>query len=208
MLRLKEAIVVEGRYDKIALEPLVDTAIFITEGFGIFRDRRKMDLLRAVAKKRGLIVLTDSDGAGLMIRNRLRACIGDEYLKHAYIPRISGKEKRKTAPSRERTLGVEGMRPSVLEDALRRAGADTDFSSESPPLTKADLAMMGLSGTADAAMRRTLLQRHLGLPENISANALLQALNCLYSREEFLSAVRSLQEQSGEVPDDNDSGGV
>ena len=208
MLRLKEAIVVEGRYDRIALEPLVDTAIFTTDGFGIFRDRQKMDLLRKVAKKRGLIVLTDPDGAGLVIRNRLRASIGDQYLKHVYIPQLPGKERRKKTPSRERTLGVEGMTPAMLEEVLLRAGAESDLSPGQPPLTKADLAMIGLSGAVDAAKRRIRLQRYLGLPENISANALLQALNCLYSREEVLSAVRSLQEQGGKVSDDDDARGV
>lgn len=208
MLRLKEAIVVEGRYDKITLETLVDTAIFTTDGFGIFRDAQKMELLRRVARKRGLIVLTDSDGAGLLIRNRLRSSIGDEFLKHAYIPQICGKEKRKKTPSRENTLGVEGMKPSVLEEILRRAGAQTDRPRETAPLTKADLFKNGLSGTNDAARRRLALQRHLGLPDNISANALLQALNCLYSREEVLSALYSLQEHGGEIPDDDDAGGV
>ena len=208
MLHLKEAVVVEGRYDKIALASVVDTVIFTTEGFGIFRDRAKMDLLRAAAEKRGLIVLTDADGAGLVIRNRLRSCIDEKYLKHAYIPKISGKERRKTAASRESTLGVEGMSTAVLEEALRRAGAQTVEARTEPPLTKADMSALGLSGTANASARRLRLQKRLGLPENLSANALLQALNCLYSREEILSAVRTLQEQSGEVPDDQNAGGV
>ena len=126
MLKIKEAIVVEGRYDKIALEPLVDTAIFTTDGFGIFKNKEKLALLRRVAEQRGLIVLTDADGAGLVIRNRLRGAISAQYLKHAYIPDGVGKERRKKAPSRAGTLGVEGMKPEILEEALRRAGAVCD----------------------------------------------------------------------------------
>ena len=155
MLKIREAIVVEGRYDKIALENAVDTVIFTTEGFGIFRDAEKAELLRRVAEKRGLIVLTDSDGAGLVIRNRLRGCIAPEYLKHAYIPELPGKERRKTKASREGTLGVEGMPLSVLEDVLRRAGATETEGESALPLTKTDVFSLGLSGTADAAAVKT-----------------------------------------------------
>lgn len=207
MLRLKEAIVVEGRYDKAALKPLVDTAIFTTEGFGIFRDREKLKLLRAVAERRGLIVLTDADGAGLVIRNRLRQCIGDRYLKHAYIPCVPGKERRKKRPSRAGTLGVEGMRAEVLEQALRRAGA-TDRAPDAPEFTKGELYALGLSGGKDSAARRRELQKALGLPANLSANALLDALNSLYSREEVLSAVQVLQQRGGGVSHDEHPGGV
>ncbi len=207
MLRIREAIVVEGRYDKIALEPLVDTAIFTTEGFGIFHDPEKMALLRAVAEKRGLIVLTDADGAGLVIRNRLRSCIDARYLKHAYIPDIPGRERRKAKPSREGTLGVEGMPVQVLREALERAGA-TDAGTEHDPVTKADLSALGLSGGQGAAGRRLALQRSLGLPARMSANALLEAVNCLYTREEFSAAVQALENDCGEVARDNDPGGV
>ena len=140
MLKIKEAIVVEGRYDKIALEPLVDTAIFTTDGFGIFKNKEKLALLRRVAEQRGLIVLTDADGAGLVIRNRLRGAISAQYLKHAYIPDVAGKERRKKAPSRAGTLGVEGMKPEILEEALRRAGAVCDTETRGR-VTKADLAL-------------------------------------------------------------------
>ena len=194
MLKIREAIVVEGRYDKIALEPLVDTAVFTTDGFGLFRSEEKMALLRTVAEKRGLIVLTDPDGAGLVIRNRLRGCIDAKYLKHAYIPDIPGKERRKSAPSREGTLGVEGMTPEVLLAALERCGAT--FSDEAPdPVAKADLYALGLSGTAGAAERRLRLQDRLGLPANLSANALLEAVNALWSRDEFFAEVRRFSEE-------------
>ncbi len=207
MLCLKEAVVVEGRYDKIALENLVDTEIFTTDGFGIFNDGEKMSLLRRVAEKRGLIVLTDADGAGLVIRNRLRGCIGERFLKHAYIPAMPGKERRKTAPSKEGTLGVEGMSPAVLEEALRRAGADMTAVREKK-LTKADLYFMGLSGAKDAAGRRARLLALLDLPKNLSANAMLDALNSLYTLEEVSAAVLALQEQRGEVTDQDHSQGV
>jgi len=206
MLEIREAIVVEGKYDKIALESMVDTAIFTTEGFGIFKDREKMALLRRVAESRGLIVLTDPDGAGLLIRNRLRGCIEAKYLKHAYIPDVPGRERRKRTPSREGTLGVEGMPPAVLEEALRRAGAS--FGAYNPqPVTKAELYALGLSGQTDSAARRRELLRRLGLPEKLSANALLEAVNSLYTRAEF-SAAAALQKSGGEVPYQHDPGGV
>ena len=207
MLKLKEAIVVEGRYDKIALEPLVDTAIFTTDGFGIFKNREKLELLRRVAERRGLIVLTDADGAGLVIRNRLRQCIDAKYLKHAYIPDIPGKERRKKTPSREGTLGVEGVGIDILEQALRRAGA-TDREETTPGVTKAELYAWGLSGGKNAAALRAALQKKLGLPVNLSANGLLDALNSLYTREEVISAVVALQQEGGEVAHQQDAGGV
>lgn len=207
MLCLKEAVVVEGRYDKIALENLVDTEIFTTEGFGIFTDEGKMALLRRVAEKRGLIVLTDADGAGLVIRSRLKSCIDGRYLKHAYIPAVPGKERRKSAPSKEGTLGVEGMKPELLEEVLRRAGADMTAGGRKK-LAKPDLYRMGLSGTAKAGERRRRLLSALELPENLSANAMLDALNSLYTPEEVSAAVLALQEQCGEVAHQQDAQGV
>lgn len=206
MLNIREAIVVEGKYDKIALEPLVNTAIFTTDGFGIFRNKEKLAMLRRVAERRGLIVLTDADGAGLVIRNRLRGAIPARYLKHAYIPDVPGKERRKAAPSRAGTLGVEGMKPELLEEALRRAGAVCDALPRES-VTKADLAALGLSGGADSAARRKSLQKKLALPENLSANALLDAVNSLYTREEFLSAMRAFEEERGEIPDEQEAAG-
>ena len=166
-----------------------------------------MDMLRAVAERRGLIVLTDSDGAGLVIRNRLRGSIDERFLKHAYIPARPGKERRKSRPSREGTLGVEGMEPEILEQALLRAGAERE-DTDMPRLTKADLYALGLNGTKDAALRRKQLQRRLNLPENLSSNGLLDALNSLYTPEEVSAAARSLQEQCGEIADEQDSQGI
>lgn len=189
MLRIKEAIVVEGRYDKNTLSQVVDTLILETAGFGIFKNPEQMALLRRAAQRRGLIVLTDSDGAGFVIRNRIRGAIPTAQVKHAYIPDVYGKERRKRRPGKEGKLGVEGMPPQVLEEVLRRAGATflgegAEEKPEEPPLTKADLMAAGLTGGADSAGRRQALLKELELPEHMSANALLAVLNGCYSREE------------------------
>ena len=191
MLTIREAIVVEGRYDKNTLSQVVDTLILETNGFGIFKDPERMSLLRRAAERRGLIVLTDSDGAGFVIRNRIRGSIPAEHLKHAYIPDVYGKERRKRQRGKEGKLGVEGMPPEVLEQVLRRAGAtflDEGARSEEagPPLTKADLFAAGLSGGADSGARRLALLKRLELPEHMSANGLLAVLNGCYSRGEAL----------------------
>ena len=188
MLKIREAVVVEGRYDKNTLSQVVDTLILETRGFGIFKDPERMALLRRAAEKRGLVVLTDSDGAGFVIRSRIKSAIPGKYLKHAYIPDVYGKERRKRQPGKEGKLGVEGMPPQVLEQVLRRAGAT--FLEEGAPegeragLTKADLFAAGLTGRPDSAQRRQALLKELALPEHMTANALLEVLNACYSREE------------------------
>ena len=192
MIRVKEAIVVEGRYDKNKLSSLVEGVIIETDGFGIFNDREKMDYLRTLAQKRGLVVLTDSDGAGFLIRHKIASCIPPGQLKHAYIPDVFGKERRKAAPSKEGKLGVEGMSLPVLRQALERAGATLeDAPGQQPfrgePITQADLFEAGLAGRPDSAARRQALKKTLGLPERLSSKGLLQALNALFTREEFLS---------------------
>ncbi len=188
-LRIQEAIVVEGRYDKSALAGVADTLILETAGFGVFKDGERLAFLRRLAAKRGLIVLTDSDGAGFVIRNYLKGAIPREQVKHAYIPDVYGKERRKRAPGREGKLGVEGMSPQVLRQALLRAGA-TVLDGDAPDrpqgdLTPADLFALGLSGTPDAAVRRAELLKRLDLPEHMSAKALLAALNALYTPSEL-----------------------
>ena len=194
MYQIKEVIVVEGRYDKNALSQLVDTVILETSGFGIFKDKERLALLRRLAEQRGLIILTDSDGAGFVIRNYLKGAIDPALVKHAYIPDLYGKERRKRAPGKEGKLGVEGMRPAVLEEALRRAGA-TVLGEDGPaptsrrPITKADLFADGLTGGPDAAARRQALLRALDLPEHLSTNALLPILNALFTYEEYKEAV-------------------
>ena len=188
-LKIREAIVVEGRYDKSALAGVADTLILETAGFGVFKDGERLAFLRRLAAARGLIVLTDSDGAGFVIRNYLKGAIPREQVKHAYIPDVYGKERRKRTPGKEGKLGVEGMPPEVLRTAILRAGA-TVLDGEAPArgqgnLTMADLFARGLSGTPEAAERRAALLRRLGLPEHMSAKALLAALNALYTPEEL-----------------------
>ena len=190
MLHIREAVVVEGRYDRNTLSQVVDTLILETGGFRIFKDREQMALLRRAAQRRGLIVLTDSDGAGFVIRNRIRGAVPEAYLKHAYIPDVYGKERRKRQRGKEGKLGVEGMPPQVLEEVLRRAGAtflgeEARRERSGPPLTKADLMAAGLSGGPDSARRRQVLLRRLDLPEHMTANALLAVLNGCYSRAEI-----------------------
>lgn len=189
MIRVREVIVVEGRYDRNALSQVVDAVILETSGFGIFNDREKLALLRRIADERGLIVLTDSDGAGFVIRRYLKGALDPAKVKHAYIPDITGKEKRKSSPSKEGKLGVEGMRPEVLLDALRRAGATfcDEAAPQKEPITKADLYAAGLSGGANSAEKRKALLKKLDLPEKLTANALLDVLNVLWGRETFLA---------------------
>lgn len=186
MRKIKEVIVVEGRYDKNTLAQVVDATVVTLGGFAVFNDKEKVAFLRRLAAERGLIVLTDSDGAGFVIRNYLKGALPKEQVKQAYIPDIHGKEKRKRAPGKEGKLGVEGMPPEVLLEALRRAGAQAEDSPEPPdPITKTDLYLAGLSGGADSAARRRALQQELGLPEHLGSAGLLQALNLLMTREEF-----------------------
>ena len=202
MLKIREAIVVEGRYDKNTLAQIVDAPILETKGFGLFKDPKQLELLRNVAKKRGLIVLTDSDGAGFVIRNHIKSAIPAKYLKHAYIPDVAGKEKRKAAPGKEGKLGVEGMSPEVLLAALKNAGATIEGESTArgnDQITKQDFVEFGLSGGLNASERRKRLQNRLHLPEHMSANALLQALNLLLSREELAEIVREWDNKNGET---------
>ena len=182
MIKVREAIVVEGRYDKNTLSQIVDAPILETSGFGIMKDKAQLALLRKVAESRGLIVFTDSDGAGFVIRNFLKSAIPPEQLKHAYIPDVFGKERRKSAAGKEGKIGVEGMPPQVIVDALRNAGATIEGESAKRTvgnITKQDMMELGLSGGADSASKRLALLRKLGLPEHMSSNALLQALNLL-----------------------------
>lgn len=196
MLKIKEAIVVEGRYDQNTLSQLVDTLIIPTQGFGIFKDPEKAALLRRVARARGIIVLTDSDGAGFVIRNHLKGILPPEQVKHAYIPDLFGKERRKRTPGKEGKLGVEGMRPEVLERCLRAAGA-TFLGEEEPEeprrhITKLDLYQDGFSGGPDSAARRQALLRRLELPEHLTAKALPQVLDSLLTYEQYKEIVDQL----------------
>lgn len=194
MVKIREAILVEGRYDKNTLSQILDAAIFETNGFGIFQDKEKMALLRRVAERRGLIVFTDPDGAGFVIRNHIKSAIPGKYLKHAYIPDIYGKERRKSSPGKEGKLGVEGMTKEVILEALRRSGATFEGEICAPvcAITKQDLVELGLSGGPDSAAKRLALQQQLEFPAHMSANALLQALNMLYTLDELVEIVNDL----------------
>ena len=196
MRRVREAIVVEGRYDKNTLSQVVDAVILETAGFGVFKDQERLALLRRLAQQRGIIVLTDSDGAGFVIRNFLKGAIPPEQVKHAYIPDIRGKERRKRAPGKEGKLGVEGMPPQLLLEALERAGA-TFLDGDGPrsprgELTPAQLYVLGLTGLPDSAQRRQALLKRLDLPEHMSAKALLTVLNALYTSDEVIQLVQTL----------------
>jgi len=209
MRRVKEVIIVEGRYDKNTVAQAVDATIIETSGVRILSDGEKIALLRRLAEKRGIILLTDSDRGGFFIRGRLRGLLDVSGVKHAYIPDIEGKERRKASPSKEGKLGVEGMAPDVIIKALEQAGATFEDEADppggerrkpdecrlSPPrcaarISKADLYGAGLTGGADSAIKRRELQKRLGLPERLTANGLLDVLNILYLREEFLEMLR------------------
>ena len=198
--KLRQAIVVEGKYDQNTLRQLVDTAIFTTNGFADMKDPALLRLLRQAAQTTGLIILTDSDGAGFLIRNTLKSALPEQGVLHAYIPDLPGKEKRKAAPGKEGLLGVEGMTPEILLKALRDAGADFEDGSAPPakaePITKQDLFALGLSGGPESAKKRATLLKALSLPAHMSANALLQALNVLFSRDEFFTQARRILDQA------------
>ena len=190
MVKIRQAIVVEGKYDQNTLSQLVDTTIFQTRGFGVMHDKTLLELLRKAARTTGLIIFTDSDGAGFVIRNFLKGALPKEGVLHAYIPDIPGKEKRKRAPGKEGLLGVEGMTKEILLSALENAGADLGGEAAKKPgdtITKFDLYTAGLSGRPDSAAKRAAFLEKLRFPAHMSANALLDALNLLYTREEFLA---------------------
>ena len=199
MKKVKEVIVVEGRYDKNALSQVVDATVITLGGFSVFNDKEKLAFLRRLAEKQGLIVLTDSDGAGFVIRNYLKGALPKELVKQAYIPDTYGKERRKRTPGKEGKLGVEGLQPDVLLAALARAGAtfldeENGTGAAGEPITKADLFELGLTGGPDSAAKRQAILRELELPEHLTANGLLEALNLLYSRESFLEFAKKLLE--------------
>ena len=191
MRKIKEVIVVEGRYDKNALSQVVDATVITLGGFSVFNAKEKLAFLRRLAEKQGLIVLTDSDGAGFVIRNYLKGALPKDQVKQAYIPDIYGKERRKRVPGKEGKLGVEGMKPDVLLASLERAGAtfldeESAAAQKRDPITKADLFALGLTGGQDSSAKRQVLLRKLELPEHLTSNGLLEALSLLYSREDCL----------------------
>lgn len=186
MIKIRKPIVVEGKYDKIKLSSFLDALIITTDGFSIFKDREKLEMIRALAQKTGIIILTDSDKAGFKIRNYINSCIPNELITHAYIPDVFGKEKRKTTPSKEGKLGVEGVEKESVIEALERVGAIGDhIDDDSKKITKLDFFMDGLTGTPNSSLNRSKLIKKLNLPERISSNALLCILNSMFTYEEY-----------------------
>lgn len=196
-IALDEVVVVEGKYDKIRLQSVLDAVIITTDGFGIFNNKEKQLLLRRMAKERGLLLLTDSDSAGFVIRNFLRGCVPPERLRHVYIPQLAGKERRKTVPSKEGLLGVEGMDNATLLEAFRRAGVTTSAQNgkkkEPLCLTKQRLMDDGLVGGRNSSELRGRLAVQLGLPDSLTANALIEAVNMLCDEQEYLAALEAVK---------------
>lgn len=183
---IKEIIIVEGKYDKIKLDSILDGAVVIaTNGFRIFKDKEKTALIRRYAKERGVVVLTDSDSAGFLIRNHLKKMLGNENIKNAYVPEIKGKEKRKDTPSKEGLLGVEGISREIILDALEKAGCGLCEKPQLKPVSKLDLYNDGFVGCVDSTEKRTRLLKRMGLPVKLSVNALLDALNTFVGYEEY-----------------------
>ena len=194
MIKLKEAVIVEGRYDKIKLKNLIDAPIIETNGFRIFNDRERRDMIRQIADKRGILIMTDSDGAGLVIRNFLNGAVDKSKIKHCYIPQLEGKEKRKEQKSKEGFLGVEGVPDDVIIEAIRKSGATVigEEAAQTNEITKADLFKLGLTGTENSAQKRKKLLKKLNMPDYLSTNAMLTALNCLYFLEELKSLLNEI----------------
>lgn len=193
MIKLDKPVIVEGKYDKITLENLIDAVIVTTDGFGIFKDKQKREFIRLLAQKNGIIVLTDSDSAGTLIRNHLKNIVPNEKIVNVFIPQIKGKEKRKAQTSKEGYLGVEGLAPDVLYKAFERAGITGSVTErKSAGIEKSDLFEAGLSGRPNSAEKRKKFLKSLGYPDNLSANFMLQILNCNYSREDIMNMLKSL----------------
>ena len=195
MLKVKEVIVVEGKYDKQQLSGFISGTIVTTSGFRIFKDKEKQTLIRRLSEEKGIVIMTDSDSAGLVIRNFLKGIVPGVLIKNCYVPQILGKEKRKSEPSKEGYLGVEGLSTEILEEALRKCGVgvgESDTNVPRVPITKSDLYELGLSGRENSSQLRRGLMADLGLPTYLSANAFLEVINSLYSREEILDKLKYL----------------
>lgn len=194
MIKLKQAVLVEGKYDKIKLSSIIDATIIVSNGFGIFKNKEKIELLRRLAKKDGLLILTDSDGAGFAIRGYVKGCIQEGKVYQAYIPEILGKEKRKVQPSKEGTLGVEGMKEEVLLQALEKCGVLKEQRQDNgPQVTMADLYADGFCGREDSAHCRALLLQKLDLPGKLSTKELIRVINTMFSYQEYRKVVEELQ---------------
>lgn len=191
MLKLKEAVIVEGKYDKSKVMSVVDCLVVQTNGFGIFKDNKKLNLIRELAKTRGIIVFTDSDASGFMIRNYIKTCVQEGTVKHAYIPEIDGKEKRKDKPSKAGKLGVEGMAAQVIIDCLLKSNADIEEKRDARKITKQDFYDFGFTGRENSKTKRSKLINKLNLPSCMSSNDLLRFLNSVWSYNEFIENIKS-----------------
>lgn len=189
-IKLSQAVIVEGRYDKIKLSNILDAFIIETNGFAIFKDKQKLSFIKKLANDRGIVVLTDSDHAGFMIRNYISSAIPKDKIIDVYIPDIYGKEKRKSEPSKEGKLGVEGMTSDVLLSALEKAGVNSSKYENSNPVTNYDLYELGLSGTSNAKQNKKKLLAKLDLPEFLSTNSLLSCINNMMTKDEFIALVK------------------
>lgn len=197
MIKISEAIIVEGKYDKIKLSSIVDAVIIITNGFGIFSDTEKLELIRYYAKKTGIVILTDSDAAGRRIRGYIKGAVKDGCIKNVYIPDIFGKEKRKTKPSAEGKLGVEGVDVKTLIAAFERSGITASEGGHVSDITKLTLFELGLSGGANSRELRERLQARLGLPRQLSATALVEVLRTMMDSSELAGIVKEMEEKDG-----------
>ena len=192
MNEIKEVIIVEGKYDKIKLDSLICGTVITTDGFRIFKDKEKAELIKRYALSRGIVILTDSDSAGFIIRNKLKSFIPSQYIKNAYIPQIKGKEKRKVTAGKQGILGVEGIDKETILTALKNAGCTEDFS-EIKKITKSDFIADGLSGGKDSKDKRNKLAAYFNLPQNMSSNALIDALNSFAGHEKYIEALNKIK---------------
>lgn len=190
MIHLDETVIVEGKYDKIRLSSFIDARIITTDGFGIFKNREKTELIRKAAEKNGIIIMTDSDGAGFLIRSHLLGCIPPEKITNVFVPQIRGKERRKTESSAEGFLGVEGLDEEIITEALKKAGVISKGATAKPLITKSDFYELGLIGADDSKKQREQLIKKLELPVGMSSSQLLTAVNCIYGRDEFFELLK------------------
>ena len=199
MIKIKQAVIVEGKYDKIKLSTILDTVIVQTDGFSIFKDKEKLKLIKKLAKTRGIVILTDSDSAGFKIRSYIGGSVPKEQVYHAYVPDIYGKERRKEAPSKEGKLGVEGIRADIILEALDKAGVTCEHTEEkSKQVTVTDLFEAGLTGKADSASKRKEFLRSLSLPERLSTSSLVQMINTFMTYEEFEAKIKNFNNNGDE----------
>lgn len=195
MIKLECPVIVEGKYDKITLENVIDALIIPTNGFSVFKDSQKRDLIRLLAKEKGVIVMTDSDNAGNLIRAYIKKIVGDSRIINVYVPSLKGKEKRKTKASKEGLLGVEGMSPEMIEEALKRSGViGRKVPRNTRKITKNDMYLLGLSGRDNSALKRKQLLKKMELPESLSSSAMIDIVNTLYTYEEFIGVIENAEE--------------